>query len=519
MKLDKNTYPDGHDANDFTCFGPVATQDGCFENTMICDMGCFTQDGKDSNKYYHGAVVQSKKDQQWYTYFEWGRTGAIHPTFQFIQCSSKESALEEYCSQLHSKNDKRGVWVDHASLGRILQAKPGKDCYLVRPLAKRTSGLPDARMITQNENAQPAKVVVKQVKKNSRFDPITVKLMRDLNVGTINYTRSAMSDAALPTNNAIEEARKILTEAQKRVVTVGDAIQDQWNDKELQSLTSMIYSRIPKRKDRNAPPEQWLLSAENINSWMLDLDAFEQALFAINTNDESDPFEQISITMQHISSEPKGQFIHNWAPTATRNKHGNMGRLKVLNVWEIQRQDKFDITQKQIIAKRNEALPLHQPKRIDLNDKEIKQAIQSNTALLFHGTRSVNVGGLLRESWKLPNTLVGVKITAWMMGVGVYFADDWKKSAQYSSLAGARYAQGSGGIQNRGAFMFASDVVLGTMYVAPAAKGFTKPPEGYNSVFGKAGHTQGWGGALLNNEFIVYDTNQCRGRYLIEFEA
>src|SRR5687767_681355 len=96
IKLAKDSFPGGASPEDFQCSGPPATRDGEFETTRICDMGCFTQDGKDSNKYYHGAVVQHKKTKKWYAYFEWGRTGAKNPSFQFVECSSEQEAAAEY---------------------------------------------------------------------------------------------------------------------------------------------------------------------------------------------------------------------------------------------------------------------------------------------------------------------------------------------------------------------------------------------------------------------------------------
>src|ERR1700722_18056498 len=110
-KLAKDTFPSKSKPDDFQCFGPPATKDGEFDGVKICDMGCFTQDGKDSNKYYHAAVVQHKASQKWYTYFEWGRTGAAKPSFQFTECGTEAEACQEFASQLHSKNDKRGQWV------------------------------------------------------------------------------------------------------------------------------------------------------------------------------------------------------------------------------------------------------------------------------------------------------------------------------------------------------------------------------------------------------------------------
>src|SRR5262245_64882490 len=106
-KLSKDTFPASHKPEDFECFGPPALNDGDFENCKIADLGCFTQDGKDTNKRYHGAIVRSRKNGGWYVYFEWGRTGAARPSFQFIRCVGETEAQREFASQLHSKNDRR----------------------------------------------------------------------------------------------------------------------------------------------------------------------------------------------------------------------------------------------------------------------------------------------------------------------------------------------------------------------------------------------------------------------------
>src|SRR5215468_8123811 len=203
-KLLQGTFPSSSGPNDFQCFGPPAMKDGEFENARICDMGCFTQDGKDSNKYYHAAVVQHKGTKKWYAYFEWGRTGAKSPSFQFVECVSEADAVLAFAEQLHSKNDKRGQWVTIAGI-RTLQAKPGKDCYLVRPMATRSTGLPDARSIKINEGAKkkpdPAPAgngSAAKAAKEPKFncDPQTLSLMRDLAVATVAYTRGSMADAS-----------------------------------------------------------------------------------------------------------------------------------------------------------------------------------------------------------------------------------------------------------------------------------------------------------------------------------
>lgn len=534
-KLAKDTYPENGSAADFQCFGPPATKDGEFDAVKICDMGCFTQDGKDSNKYYHGAVVQHRTSKNWYAYFEWGRTGATKPSFQFVQCGTEAEAQREFASQLHSKNDRRGEWVTLAGI-RTLRARSGKDCYLVRPMATRSTGLPDARSIKMNEGSRsPAKAAEAEAKTGGRggkkkkkttgpkVDDQTSSLLRDLNVATIAYTRGSMADASLPTQTAIDEARTILTEAQSTLVKVGDDVKKQVKSKTLLELTSLMYSRIPKKKALRAAPEEWILTKDNILSWQNDLDAFESALYATDIDQagesEVNPLVELDMQMEWVSpTSPTGKFLYEWWPKATANRHSYIGDLQIKNLWQLERNsDKGcipDIQTEILKAKPSvrERASFQPDSRSDIKKTEAKKFANTNTSILFHGTRSVNVRGIMREGLRLPKQLVGVVITGAMFGPGLYFADDWKKSAGYTSLMNSYWSRGSGAVSNRGAFMFAADVVLGQPFVAPRAHGYVSPPDGHHSIYGKAGDS-----GVQNNEFIIFDPRQHRLRYLIEF--
>ena len=266
-KFTRNIWPPQHGENDFECFGPPAIKDGTFDNTMLVDMGCFKQGETDSNKYLHIAIVKSKKNDLWYLYTEWGRVGTTKD-FQFIEFSDKSEAVKEYQKKCHQKNDKRGEWIDRPGLGVVLQAKAGKDCYLVRPQATRSTGLPSAKTIVSG---------ITKVKSNKKIDSSldreSQQLLDDLNYATTEYTRSSMADNAIPTKDAIEECRNICAEATK----INNAGQD-LDNKELLELTQLIYSRIPKKKKRKTNIENWLLTPSNISTWIQDLDAFESAL-------------------------------------------------------------------------------------------------------------------------------------------------------------------------------------------------------------------------------------------------
>lgn len=493
VKLGKDTLPNKHSFSDFEAFGPVAEEDGNFTNIMLCDMGCFTQDGKDTNKGYFGAVLQSKIDSKYYTYFEWGRVGG-HKQFQFLECLSKEEAQSELESQLHSKNDKRGEWYTHPVLGKMLRAKKGKDCYLVRHQDARKTNIDAANSICNASSVQSVKKAVATVK--SKLHPEIESLLRDLQLGSVAYTKSSITTGDVPSQKSIDEARKILLQAQSTNVK-----------EELDELTRILYSRIPKVKPIGV---NITLSSSNFVEWSNDLDAFESAIGSqtvqeIKYNEfvELEYIEKTNLLYSEISD---------WINSATRNKHSYIpGKMKVLNIYKIHNSshaNKHKDYTNQVIKNDPCEVPLHLPKYQSLKSK----SPETNTHLLFHGTRSCNATGILKSGRLiLPKALSGVSINGALYGPGCYFADDWKKSAGYASINNSVWARGSGALANRQAFMFLSSVTLGKIKVENGPRGYNKPPAGYNSVMGKAGSY------VMNNEFIVYDEDASLLDYLIEF--
>jgi hypothetical protein len=543
-KIEKNTCPPGHTRDDFKAFGPVVTKDTDWGNARLCDLGCFKQEEVDSNKYYHLSLVQSTKDNKWYAYFEWGRTRPDgrpdKPSFQFTECASEQDAINVCRKQFDEKNTKRGVWEKIGSKERFV-SKPGKDAYIVRPTATRLVGLPCAENIA-NEDAKGAAATVTKVapadakakttvKKPARkLDPQTHKLFRDLLGGAVKYANAVMSGgtgkATLPTQLAIDEGRDVLDDAMARIKVVGDSLTNQVTDGDLRKLSYHLYGIIPKAKKPGAAEATWILSQDNIATWRLDLDAFETALQANEIKveeEESDVMQGIPADVHYI---PPSDNIHKWLEPwwvgATRNRHGYIGKLKVHNLWAVERhgdrpiiRGAVDATHGEMPKSWNNERPLHQDKaRPDLNPNERKLFWETNTALMFHGTRSVNVPGIVRESLRFPSQLTGVVITGAMFGPGSYFADDYKKSCGYCSSPSSSsrsYYGGGGEVAGRHAFMFAVDVICGHPYVAPGARGYTEPPKGHHCVFGKADHS-----GVANNEWIIYRRGRIELRYLAE---
>jgi hypothetical protein len=500
-KLEKCTYPGKYGRDDFKCHGPVATKDTEFKNCRLADLGCFKQEGVDSNKYYHNACVTDPKGT-WYLYSEWGKTKdgiPDKPQFQFTECLSESEAMDLFVKQCESKNTKRGKWEQVGSKQRYV-AKGKDDLYLVRVLASRAVGLPDAKNIAnqdaiKEEASDPKKkVTIKPVK--PKIDLPTRKLFHDLLGGTLQYARTNLVGGTLPSQTAIDDARDLLSDAQKQLTKVGDDVADQVADPTIKKLTYAIYSMVPKTKKAGAPESTWILSNDNIVRWEQDLDAFESALKTgkIEETENDDVMKGIPADVSWVDPKTEfGAWIYQWWVDST-NQRKRYGRLKVHNIWKVDRHGdmkKFEARQRQILetmpAKWNNERPLFQPKeRPDLTKEQKDLYWKTNTALLFHGTPSQNCAGIIRESLRLPRAYGGS-----LFGPGIYEADDWEKSSWYCSI----------GIRGRHNTMFACDFIAGVPHIQKTAKQFKEPPAGHHCVFGKAGVTESWGraGGLLNN--------------------
>ena len=491
MKLKRSTIPSGHSFTDFESFGPPAIKDGEFTGTKIADFGYFSQDDVKSNKYYHACVCKSNKNSKWYTLFSWGKTGEPAFDYQFQEFETELEAQKAYEKQCHKKNDKRGEWYEHPQLGKLLRPKKGQDCYLVRNMATRLSPLPDAKKIVSStiQTGKASKTSKTDIK--SMFDPETTKLLSDLKAGTISYAKSSFSSGSIPDIAAIQEARKILSIAAKAP------------KKELDELTKILYSKIPKRTYVGETVE---LSSDNIKNWLDDLDAFESALNSVES-----PQEEISIrySLRHVDKNQTLWYnINRLVESSTRNRHSYLpGNIKVINIWEVTNFPQEFIDEQERVAKEfnGTIYPLiFQPERTDLEKK-------SNTQLLFHGSRSTNIYSILENKFRLPQELSGVSINGAINGSAIYHGLDYRKSAGYCSINNSYWAKGSGSINNRAAFMFLNHVILGNSFVISQPRPQNNAPQGYHSVIADTK------GSFQNEECMSYTTKYVYPKYLFEF--
>lgn len=129
-----------------------------------------------------------------------------------------------------------------------------------------------------------------------------------------------------------------------------------------------------------------------------------------------------------------------------------------------------------------------------------------NQELLWHGTRVFNILSILKNGLIIPPVRGGTySIAGRMFGNGVYFSPSSTKSLNYS------FGYWDGGPKDNNCFMFLCDVALGDYYT-PKSSSETLPKSGTHSTWAKKGYS-----GVQNDEIIVYQTNQCNIKYLIEF--
>ncbi|MBT29038.1 MAG: ADP-ribose polymerase [Thalassobius sp.] len=137
---------------------------------------------------------------------------------------------------------------------------------------------------------------------------------------------------------------------------------------------------------------------------------------------------------------------------------------------------------------------------------------KKSTELFWHGSRNENWMSILGTGLVLRPT--NAIITGKMFGYGLYFADKFKKSLNYTSYRGAYW---SGGNSDK-AYLAIYEVHTGNQLKTKNHESWhynldetmLKSKGDYDSLYAKGGAD------LINNEYIIYNENQCTVRYLVE---
>ena len=251
---------------------------------------------------------------------------------------------------------------------------------------------------------------------------------------------------------------------------------DASNDR-VRKLNTQYLSLVPRQVGRIIDEGDMILDGDKANEEFDLLSGMEAALKVGTQTDEDKPkkpdlgMDIELVTDGKISKQVIDQF------ESTR-KHGDVSNWKPKRVFGI------------------------------FNDAEQKKyrlpVADSDEFDLFHGSATSNILSIMMNGYYVPPSSAS-HVTGRMFGNGVYGAS--------CSTKAFRYAVGLWG-GNRGgnrAYCFVVRFAMGKIYNTNTTQ-YSGAPKGYHSIHAKAGSS------LLNDEYIVYNTNQTKNLYLIELE-
>lgn len=435
----------------------------------------FFEPKDNSNKFYIAELHQSLSGLGYRLYVNYGRVGrdGVENAQKF---DTLGSAQREFTKKVASKVKKGYLQVDLATFNRGSSEGQNK--------------------VNADSLGKDVKVAVKSNLSKEVQNFVTHIYAEANQAVSVSISGSSKTDVKAPLGNlgigGIGKARGVLQEISNALAVKNiDAVRN---------LSVLYYRNVPRKMPSDIRDEStWILNTQaRIQKEMDTLDLYEDTLRLLpvmGTSDIDKKFMALGCDLQYIDKASEEYTYIQHKVDSTHAPNHNF-KAKVVNA--------FRVDQK------------HAPKF---------DASCGNVRHLFHGTRNANMVGILSSHLKLPHTLNNdVYITGAMFGSGIYFASNSTKSLNYS--------RGSfGGRQNKydTVFLFICEVALGKVYKCTTPQNFRRPPLGYDSVMGVGEDTlrkmiargedvPSTTTRLINNEFIIYDENRQRLKYIVEVE-
>lgn len=300
---------------------------------------------------------------------------------------------------------------------------------------------------------------------------------------TLSYNESTglfSTPLGIVTSNALDEAEKLLVKLQTAIGRFDPRLGGNSGiDSNLDGLRSQYLMLIPQVTPRKREDiQKYLTTMDELIKQQGIIDSLRASLIsATTTPNASNPVENVFTfdidTVADIAPFDKLFRSTLNAQHATRS-------FKMVRVFAVKH-------------------PAMQSKFEMVKDK------YGNVRRLWHGTSTSNLLSILHKGFYIPKG--NQVVNGSMFGVGAYFADQSTKSLNYA----AGYW---GGNRVKNCYMFLADVALGKMYTPQGSnRPYSYPVTGHHSTYAKAGIS-----GVLNNEFVVYDTEQINPVYLCEFE-
>ncbi|XP_067097070.1 protein mono-ADP-ribosyltransferase PARP3 [Osmerus mordax] len=476
------------------------------EGEIYEDYDCMlnqTNIGHNNNKFYVIQVILS--DSQYYCWTRWGRVGESGQS-NLSELPNAESSVKMFEKKFKEKT--KNNWSDRGNF----QSHPGKYTLI------EVDGDEDAEV--KVDTVDGAAVVVNRNVLPCTLDKPTQKLI-DL-IFSNDMFKEAMEVMNLdikkmPLGNLsklqIAKGFEVLEEIEAALTSSGRS-RPKRSSNVLEELSSKFYTTIPHNFGRQRPtPIDMMEILEKKKEMLLvlaDIEVAQKLKAETERAQEEMKVETVPHPLNQNYDSLKcrlsllGRDTHEFKVIKTYlDVTANTYKKPVIiDVWEVDRESEAE--------------------RFRANDS------LDNRRLLWHGTNVAVVAAILKSGLRIMPHSGG------RVGRGIYFASENCKSAEYVSSS-----KGTG-------VMFLNEVILGKEHhITADNSSLRKAPQGYHSVVARGSvepdpskdvsitlddkkvmvpqgppieQPQFSDSFFSNSEYLIYNENQCRIRYLLELK-
>ena len=405
-----------------------------------------------SNKFYH-IELQLAPDGKCQLYTEYGPTGRVQAREWRYFGIDRTSAETEFNSIIKSKTKKGYVEID---------------------VAQRAIGSSEAQKQTKDVVLKNAPKITK---KGSSLHPETARVVSTL-MGSTNLfvVKTLKCPLGQLSNTQIDKGRDKLNQA--KIIVAQDKLNEADKD-QLVQLTNDFYGLIPHNLGsgvRGQMTHLLLDTQSKIDQKEYDLDTLLDAK-AIGANLTStsiyDQYESLETEFLFIDhSDSMFRWLNDLIQATRATNHNHLGRVVLCNAWDVQRKNERDsfLKRANVVAAEcgNQIIPEQMNDlvnaRKDIDNLSLYR--KANIIPLFHGTRTQNISGILKQGMLIRPS--GVVITGAMYGNAIYWGKS-TKAINYTNIRASYWAKGN----DDRAFLFIGDCALGSQLVAHHASQFT----------------------------------------------
>lgn len=453
-----------------------------------------------TNSYYKMQLLESDNGRQWFVFRAWGRTGTIYGGNKIDEYSRKNDAINAFHSLFLDKTGNQ--WNERNNFQKL----PNKHYPLEIDYGQHTDNdqmkklLESANLNIQSKLHQSTQKLVQMI-----FNVETMK--QALLAFEIDLTKMPLGKLS---KNQLDKAYKILTELQT-LISNGN----QTSKTAIIDASNRFYTLIPHDFGLARPP--LLDNAELIKTKTEMIDNLLEIEIAYSMLDQSNNtidgnehpidvhYQKLKCEIEPVDKDSEEFKLIEKYMIKTHAKTHDQYTLKLIDLFKTVRQGE--------------------------NESFQKFHTLDNHQLLWHGSRTTNFAGILSQGLRIAPP--EAPVTGYMFGKGVYFADMVSKSANYCFTTK----------QSPEGLMLLCEVALGKMHECYKATNLSAAtlPNGTHSTKGcgttmpdpkeyyytndgvciPMGHgvsANAKNTSLLYNEYIVYNTDQIKMKYLLRVD-